>query len=147
MKDQSVAKPALQGLRVNHLGIATKSIAATRRVYLQLGFCEVDGRYYEDELQGVRSLFLQLGNTVLELLESLNPQADSPLVSFLKGTSHCIYHVCYQCRNLDAAVEALRKEGFRLLVGPIPGVGFENHNICFLFKREIGVIELLEQPL
>lgn len=147
MEVQAIKQSALQGLRINHFGVATKSIAEARAIYLQLGFSEVDGRYYEDALQGVRSLFLQLGDTVFELLEPLNTQADSPLQSFLKGASHSIYHVCYQCRDLAATVEALQKERFRLLVGPIPGIGLGNRSICFLFKREIGVIELLEQPL
>lgn len=135
---------ALSKLEVNHIGVAVKSIKDAYPVYSLLGFRDTDGREYCDELQGVRARFISKDGMTLELLEPLDPGKPSPLDNYLKGQLHSLYHICYRTDSLEATIEELRKNKFRLIVEPIPGIGFGDARVCFLFNRRVGIIELVE---
>ena len=136
----------LQGLKIDHIGVAVKSIVEATKVYEMLGYTDIRGKDYVDELQGVHARFLDKDGVSLELLEPLYPDKPSPLDAYLKGSLHTMYHICYKTADLEETAEALRKNRFRMIVGPIPGVAFgESGRICFMFNRRVGIIELMEE--
>jgi methylmalonyl-CoA/ethylmalonyl-CoA epimerase len=132
-------------LQISHIGIAVKNISETKEMYRILGFEGTDGPYYIDELQGVRALFIRKDSIVLELLEPLHQGQASLIDNYLKGTTHNMYHICYTCSDIDRTIQTLKKEHFRLLAEPIPGIGFQDHRICFLYHRKLGIVELVEE--
>jgi methylmalonyl-CoA epimerase len=102
---------------LDHIGIAVRSIEATA-IYKALGL-HVD--HVENvETQGVKTAFLPVGDSSLELLEPL--RADSPVGKFLDRHGEGIHHICFRVDNIDEHVERLKSQGFRLInEKPVPG--------------------------
>jgi methylmalonyl-CoA/ethylmalonyl-CoA epimerase len=102
---------------LDHIGIAVRSIDAAN-VYKSLGL-SVD--HVENvETQGVKTAFLSVGESNLELLEPLSP--DSPIAKFIEKRGEGIHHICLRVDNIEQHLERLKSEGFRLInEAPVPG--------------------------
>src|SRR6266478_6175341 len=68
-------------MKIDHIGIAVKSIAEAAQVYEQALGLTVAGYDQVDE-QGVRLAMLKIGESYIELLESIQP--DSPIEEALE---------------------------------------------------------------
>lgn len=102
---------------LDHIGIAVRSIEDAR-VYRALGL-DVDHVETVDS-QGVKTAFLSVGDSNLELLEPTS--ADSPVGKFIARRGEGIHHICLRVDDIDAHVERLKGEGFRLInENPVPG--------------------------
>ena len=104
-------------MKLDHIGIAVKSLAAAK-IYDALGLT-VD-RVENVETQGVRTAFIEVGDANLELLEPLSP--DSPVAKFIDKRGEGIHHICFRVKNLESHLERLKRQGFRLIhESPVPG--------------------------
>ena len=128
--------------KIDHLGVAVRSIDETLAVYRALGLSE-SGRE-EVASQKVITAFLPVGESNIELLQPTS--ADSPVGKFLQKRGEGIHHVCFAVENLEAALEDLSRKGFRLIhTAPVPGAG--GKRVAFLHP-EAGrgvLIELAEK--
>jgi methylmalonyl-CoA/ethylmalonyl-CoA epimerase len=104
-------------MKLDHIGIAVKSLQASK-IYEALGLT-ID--HVEDvKTQGVKTAFLNVGETHLELLEPLGP--DSPVAKFIDKRGEGIHHICFRVTNLQAHLDRLKKQGYRLInESPVPG--------------------------
>lgn len=134
-------------LKFSHLGIAVKSLEKATEQYRLMGYTDTDGAVYEDTLQKVRTRFLKKDGVVIELIEAFDKEVDSPLNNYLKGSFHTIYHICYSVADLDEAVNLLVKHKYRMMSEIIPGIGFGDSRICFMFNMYCGLIELVEKKI
>ena len=102
---------------LDHIGIAVRSIDDAR-VYRVLG---LDVDHVETvETQGVKTAFLSVGDSNLELLEPTSE--DSPVGKFIAKRGEGIHHICFRVDDIDAHLERLKAEGFRLINdAPVPG--------------------------
>jgi len=104
--------------RLDHIGIAVKSIDAARVVYEALGL-RVD-HVETVESQKVRTAFLAAGDSTLELLEPSS--ADSTIAKFIEKRGEGIHHICLRVDDLESELVRLRERGFRLInEAPVPG--------------------------
>ena len=127
----------------HHIGIACRDIDKTREFYLGLGYTA--SPVVDDPLQHVRICFLDKeGAPRLELLEPLDDQ--SPVARTLATAGVTPYHFCYEVRNIDEAVAALRTKRFLLVSGPVPACALCDRRIAFLYNKNNGRIELVENP-
>jgi methylmalonyl-CoA/ethylmalonyl-CoA epimerase len=102
---------------LDHIGIAVKSLDAAR-VYEALGLT-ID-HVETVETQKVRTAFLSVGDSSLELLEPTGP--DSPIAKFIEKRGEGIHHICLRVDDLEAHLERLKSEGYRLInEAPVPG--------------------------
>ncbi len=128
--------------KIDHLGIAVRSIDDTLGIYRALGLSE-SGRE-EVASQKVITAFLPVGESHIELLQPTS--ADSPVGKFLEKRGEGIHHVCFAVENLEAALADLSRKGFRLIhTAPVPGAG--GKRVAFLHP-EAGrgvLIELAEK--
>lgn len=70
--------------------------------------------------QGVKTAFLSVGDSNLELLEPLSD--DSPVGRFIAKRGEGIHHICLRVDDLDTHLARLKAEGFRLInEEPVPG--------------------------
>ena len=53
------------------------------------------------------------------------------------------YHMCYCVEDIEEAVKESKKKRFLPLFRPVQAVALGNKKICFLFNREVGLIELV----
>lgn len=137
----------LPDLKFSHLGIAVRSLEKATDQYRLMGYTDTDGAVYEDTLQKVRTRFLKKDGVVIELIEAFDKEVDSPLNNYLKGSFHTIYHICYTVEDLEEAVNLLVKKKYRMMSEIIPGIGFGDSRICFMFNMYCGLIELVEKNL
>ena len=104
-------------MKIDHIGIAVKSLASTK-IYEALGLTVDD---VEDvQSQGVKTAFLSVGESNLELLEPLSP--DSPIAKFIAKRGEGIHHICFRVTNLQEHLDRLKQQGYRLInESPVPG--------------------------
>lgn len=127
--------------RVDHIGIAVRSIDRALEVYRALGL-EVVGRE-EVPSQKLFAAFLPAGESRLELLEPSAP--DSPIARFLERRGPGLHHVCLAVSDLDAALDGLAGRGVRL-IHRRPVVGAGGRRVAFLHPEAADgvLIELAE---
>ena len=115
--------------KIDHLGIAVKDLAAAVEAYEALGFA-VEARH-DVPTEKVRTAFLPVGESHLELLEPTDPS--SVIARFLEKRSG-LHHVCVLVEDLDAALAELRARGVPVL-DETPRVGAGGCRVAFVHPR------------
>jgi methylmalonyl-CoA/ethylmalonyl-CoA epimerase len=126
--------------RIAHVGIAVPDIEAALPFYRDvLGLAP----HAPEEADGARIVSLAFGESEVELLEPLRPE--SPIAKFLERRGPGIHHICYRVPDLDAALDACRRAGYRL-VDEVPRQGAGGRRIAFVHpKATAGILlELTE---
>ncbi len=130
--------------RLNHVAIAVKDVAAAARVYRETLGADVTAAEPQPE-HGVTTVFINLPNTKIELLEPLG--AESPIAGFLeKNPSGGIHHVCYEVDDILGARDRLVAAGARVLGSGEPKIGAHGKPVLFLHPKDFcGTLVELEQ--
>ena len=104
--------------KLDHIGIAVKSIDAAKKIYLDLG---LHIEHVETvETQKVRTAFLSVGDANLELLEPSS--ADSTIAKYIEKRGEGIHHICLRVDDIEAHLARLKERGYRLInEAPVPG--------------------------
>jgi len=94
---------------------------------------------------GVSTIFIELPNTKIELLEPLGE--GSPIAKFLeKNAEGGIHHICYEVADIHAARDKLHEEGARVLGDGEPKIGAHGKPVLFLHPKDFcGTLIELEQ--
>lgn len=130
--------------RLNHVAIAVPDIAAAAALYRgKLGARVTEPQALPEH--GVTVVFIDVGNTKIELLEPLGE--GSPIAAFLeKNPSGGMHHLCYEVADIIAARDRLRAEGARILGDGEPKTGAHGKPVLFLHPKDFNgtLIELEE---
>jgi methylmalonyl-CoA/ethylmalonyl-CoA epimerase len=103
---------------LDHIGIAVRSLESGARIYQDLGL--IVGHVETVETQRVKTAFLSVGESNLELLEPTSP--DSPITKFIEKRGEGIHHICLRVDDIEAHLERLKAAGYRLInEAPVPG--------------------------
>ena len=130
------------GLLFHHMGIACRDINKTATFYIHMGY--VSSPVVDDPLQHVQVCFLDKeGAPRIELLAPLDEQ--SPVLRTLENVGVSPYHLCYQVKDIEAAIGELRQQRFLLVSGPVPACAMGDKRVAFLFQKHTGLIELVEE--
>ena len=130
-------------MKVEHIGIAVKNMAAANEVFTKL----FGKKAYKSEMverEGVTTSFFQLGETKIELLEAANP--DSPIAKFIEKKGEGMHHIAFEVEDIRAEMQRLEKEGFTLL-NKEPQKGADHKLICFLHPKSTNgvLVELCQE--
>ena len=127
--------------KIDHLGIAVKSLAAAKGIYEKLGLSVSPEEVVEQEK--VRLVMVPVGESRLELLEATSE--DSTIAKFIAKRGEGLHHVCMRVPDLPAAVEKLKHDGVRLVSEEIK-VGGAGHRYVFVHPSSTGgvLLELVE---
>ncbi len=130
--------------RLNHVAIAVPDLAAAAAVYRDTLGAKVTPPQALPE-HGVTVVFIDVGNTKIELLEPLGES--SPIAAFLaKNPSGGMHHVCYEVADIIAARDSLRASGARVLGDGDPKIGAHGKPVLFLHPKDFqGTLVELEQ--
>ena len=128
--------------RVDHIGIAVKSIAESLKVYEAMGLKSVGVEEVAE--QKVRVAFLPIGEAEIEQLESTSP--DGPVAKYIDKNGEGIQHVALRVDNLEAALAEMKAKGVRL-IDEKPRYGAGGARIAFVHPRSTGgvLLELSER--
>ena len=127
----------VDGLRLDHLGVAVKSIAAARGFYEALGLVVSHEETVEHEQ--VKTAMLPLGESRIELLEAT--QEDSTIGRFLSKRGEGLHHVAVHVEGIDAMFARLTKQGVRLASDAVR-VGAGGHRYFFVHPASTGGVLL-----
>ncbi|HLH32597.1 MAG TPA: methylmalonyl-CoA epimerase [Terriglobia bacterium] len=129
-------------MKIDHVGIAVKSLAQAVKVYQDAIGLSVSG-YDEVDDQGVRVAMLTIGESRIELLEPT--REDSPIEKFMTKRGEGIHHIAVRVDNIEQTLEKLKASGVRL-IDSAPRNGAHNTRIAFIHPSSThGVLlELVE---
>jgi methylmalonyl-CoA/ethylmalonyl-CoA epimerase len=128
-------------MRLHHAGLVVSSIAAGIEDFSKRLGVKFNGPVTHDPNQRVKVCFLDLGDSVVELVEPAAP--DSPVGRFLqKGGG--LHHLCYEVNDLDAELQFLGSRGTVITSPPLPATAFANRRIAWVMTGQRLLLELLE---
>jgi methylmalonyl-CoA/ethylmalonyl-CoA epimerase len=130
---------------IDHVGIAVFDLDATVAAAAnRFGLAEVSR--HRVPAQGVEEVMLPVGESFIQFLCPLGP--DTTVARFLERRGEGMHHLAYRVRDLAACLEALDRDGVRLIdheprIGSEPGV-----SIAFVHPEGNAgtLIELVERP-
>ncbi|MBO6549543.1 MAG: methylmalonyl-CoA epimerase [Rhizobiales bacterium] len=130
--------------RLNHVAIAVPDIEAAANTYRNSLGATLSAKEEQPD-HGVSTIFIELPNTKIELLEPLGE--DSPINNFLeKNPAGGIHHICYEVDNIIEARDKLKSEGARVLGSGDPKIGAHGKPVLFLHPKDFcGTLVELEE--
>jgi methylmalonyl-CoA/ethylmalonyl-CoA epimerase len=129
---------------LNHVAMVVPDLDAAARLYRDTLGASVSMPVELPE-HGVVTIFVELGNTKVELLHPLG--AESPIARFLeRHPEGGIHHVCYEVEDIHVARDRLQQDGYRVLGDGQPRVGAHGKPVLFLHPKDfLGTLIELEQ--
>ena len=122
--------------RIAHVGIAVNDLEEALRFYRDVLGIEP---HPPEEADGATILSLPFGDSDIELMRPTGP--DTPVGKFLAKRGPGIHHICYRVPDLEAAIEACRAAGYRL-IDQVPRTGAAGRRIAFIHPKATGGILL-----
>jgi LAO/AO transport system kinase len=123
----------MSGLRLDHLGVAVKSIDGARGFYEALGMTVSHEETVKHEQ--VRVAMLPMGESRLELLEPT--VGDSVIGRFLEKRGEGLHHIAMKVGNVDAMFARLKESGVRLVSDEVR-IGAGGHRYFFVHPASTG---------
>ncbi|XP_008685790.1 methylmalonyl-CoA epimerase, mitochondrial [Ursus americanus] len=138
-----VAGPVWNLGRLNHVAIAVPDLEKAKAFYQNVLGAQVSEAVPIPE-HGVSVVFVNLGNTKMELLHPLGN--DSPIEGFLqKNKAGGMHHICIEVDDINAAVMDLKEKKIRSLSEEAK-IGAHGKPVIFLHPKDCGgVLVELEQ--
>jgi methylmalonyl-CoA/ethylmalonyl-CoA epimerase len=129
-------------LKVDHIGIATKSIEEGLAVWQDALGLKVDSTEEVTE-QGVKVCMLAVGDTHVELLEPLGP--DTSVGKFLAKRGPGMHHIAIEVSDIHASLAELKNKGARL-IDETPRVGAGGCLVAFIHPSSANgvLLELVQ---
>jgi methylmalonyl-CoA/ethylmalonyl-CoA epimerase len=122
---------------IEHIGIAVASLETAIPYYETL----LGVKCYATEVvadQRVRTAFLKVGQTKIELLESTDPEG--PIGKFLEKKGPGVHHIAFAVDDVNTALQEASEAGIQL-IDKQSRKGAEGLNIGFLHpKSTLGVL-------
>ena len=130
-------------LKIDHLGIAVKSIDEAAKFYTEALGLQITHKEEVPE-QKVMVAMLPIGESKIELLEPTCPE--SPIASTIEKRGEGVAHVAYTVENIEEALAQAKAAGCRL-IDETPRAGAGGTRVAFIHpKSSFGVlIELVEK--
>ena len=131
--------------RLNHVGVATPSIADSIKLYRDILGATKIGEPFDLPAQGVKVCFIDSPTAQIELIEPYDDT--SPITGFLaknpKGGQH---HVCFEVPEIHAAKAEMEAKGAKVLGEP--RIGAHGTLVIFIHPKDSDgvLIELMETP-
>ncbi len=128
--------------RIEHLGIAVNDLGSSEILFEKL----LNRKAYkaEDvESEAVRTLFFQVGDTKVELLEGRSEK--SAITKYLSKRREGIHHIALGVRDIHSEILRLKKLGFEF-INDQPKAGADGKKIVFIHPRSANgiLVELCE---
>lgn len=129
--------------KIAHIGIAIQSVDIALRTYRDVLGMDYQGTV-ELTTRGLRIAFLNVGDTLIELLEPLTPTSE--ISNFLQKRGEGVHHVCFEVDDIVEALSLTEQGGVKLIQRE-PSLGAEGLPVAFLHPKSChGVlVEFLEK--
>ena len=128
--------------KIEHIGIAVENPQKSNEIFEKL-FGETSYKSELVESEGVKTYFYQLGESKIELLESV--KENSSVEKFISKRGQGMHHIAFYVDDIHLELDRLANLGFEA-IGEIRQ-GADNKLICFLHPKTTGgvLIELCQE--
>lgn len=128
---------------IEHIGIAVKSLE-TAIPYWEKTFGLKCYKVEEVPEQKVKTAFLKVGQTKIELLESTDPEG--PIGKFIEKRGEGVQHIAFAAEGLENSIEECIEGGIQM-IDKAPRGGADGMKIAFMHpKSTFGVLTELCEP-
>jgi len=126
--------------QIAHVGVAVNDLEEALAFYRDVLGLQP---HPAETVDGATIVSLPFGDSEVELLTPRDPA--SPIAKFLARRGPGIHHICYRVPDLDAALAACRRAGYRL-IDDSPRTGAGGRRIAFLHPKATSgiLLELTE---
>ena len=122
---------------IEHIGIAVKNLDKAIEYYEKVLGLKC---YAVEEIkdQKVKTAFFKIGQTKIELLESMDPAG--PIGKFIEKRGEGVHHIAFNVKSLPEKLKEVANKGIQL-IDEVPKKGAEGLDIAFLHpKSTFGVL-------
>ncbi|AEM79675.1 methylmalonyl-CoA epimerase [Thermoanaerobacter thermohydrosulfuricus] len=124
--------------KIDHIGIAVKSIEEASKFYKDVLGLEITGVEVVEE-QKVKTAFIPVGDSEIELLESTSD--DGPIAKFIEKRGEGIQHIALQVDDIEKTLEELKQKGIKL-IDEVPRYGAGGAKIAFVHPKSTNGVLL-----
>ncbi|WP_326982264.1 methylmalonyl-CoA epimerase [Chryseobacterium sp. MYb264] len=130
-------------MKLEHIGIAVKSLGVSDELFAQL-LGKESYKKESVEREGVITSFYAVGESKIELLEA--GREESPISKFIDKKGEGIHHLAFGVENIIEEVKRLKKEGFEF-ISEEPKEGADNKLVVFLHPKSTNgvLVELCQE--
>lgn len=128
-------------MRIDHIGYAVKNIEKAKKSMEVLGF------RFEDQVTDTdRNIYIAFGELDGYRVELVAPiTTGSPVDVLLEKNGPTPYHICYKSYEIEADIEHLQKNRYKVTIPLTPAVAFGGKRVVFLYSLSVGLIEIVEE--
>lgn len=130
-----------ENFRFNHVGVAVTNLD---KIINNLKDCfgiKFISNITFDPIQKVKLMLIDIKGITVELVcgEKVNR-------FITKQNGFNFYHLCYDVDNFDEVIDKYNDMcNFIMVSKPVPAILFNNRRIAFFFRKNVGLIEILER--
>jgi len=130
--------------KLNHIAIAVPDLESASKIYKDILGANVSDPVSMPD-HGVTTVFVELPNTKIELLEPLGDE--SPIKNYLlKNPKGGMHHICYEVDDIYKSRDKLINDGATILGSGEPTIGAHNKPVLFLHPKDFcGTLIEIEQ--
>ena len=129
-------------MKIDHIGYAVKRIDRAIIAFQKLGY-EFEP-VIDDTDRNVKLAFGSKDSYRIELVAPLDKKLGSPVDQYLSNAVGTPYHICYESESLDAEIEELKAQGYKVVIEPRPAVAFGGRRVVFMMNIGFGLMESVE---
>lgn len=122
--------------KINHIGIAVKSLEQQIPFYKDVLGLEPDGTDFVEE-QKVNVAMFKAGEVRIELLEPTSDE--SPIAKFIEKKGEGLHHVSYETDSINNEIENLTKNDV-IMIDKVPRKGAHGTKIAFVHPKSSGKV-------
>jgi methylmalonyl-CoA/ethylmalonyl-CoA epimerase len=135
---------AFKTICVDHVGIACADLDAATKIYTEVLGLQVTNREEVKE-QGVATVFIPCGETLLELLVDITENNDGPIGKYIAKNGPGIQHIALRVDDIKAAIADMEAAGVKM-IDKVARNGAGNMKIAFVHPKSAGLLLELCQP-
>lgn len=129
-------------MKADHIGYAVNDIEKAKKPMEALGYI------FEDTIEDTdRNIYIAFGQMAGYRVELVAPiiKGSSPVDIHLSKIGPTPYHICYKSAEIEADIEKLKKNGFKVTVPLAPAIAFNGKRVVFMYSLPVGLIEIVEE--
>ena len=129
---------AFKTICVDHIGIACADLDAAAKIYTEVLGLEITNREEVKE-QGVATVFIPCGETLLELLVDITENNDGPIGKYIAKNGPGIQHIALRVDDIKAAIADAEAAGIKM-IDKVARNGAGQMKIAFVHPKSAGCL-------
>lgn len=129
--------------KIDHIAIAVKDLDESLKFYRDILGLKLESIEIVKD-QKVKTAFLPIGDTHIELLQAIEP--DSPVGKFIEKKGEGIHHIAFKVENIEEHLNNLEENDVKL-IDKKAKIGAKNKKIAFIHPKSTSgvLLELCEE--